>query len=465
MLLNGKRLEHLHFVGVSGIGVSAAAKITLEAGTSVSGSADLENEQTDMLSSRGMRFFLGHRAENVNSADGLVVSAAVPDNNPEILEAKRKGIPLYLYSEFIGILMGQKRGIAVAGTHGKTTTTALVATILSRAGLDPTVVCGGVMRGFDTNALFGRGEHFVSEACEYNRSFLDLRKRYAVVTNIESDHLDYYGSLDEIKGAFRRFLQTIDPEGFSVVNGDDEGVRDVMMGLERGAVFTVGEGEANQYRVEDVSGEFGVYSCSVKSGTQTLLSLRLSVPGRFNCGNAALASVLALRLGVAKETVEGAVLAYAGTKRRLEHLGRVGESEVYTDYGHHPTEIRSTLRALKERHPGQELCLVFQPHQYSRTLELFDEFVSSLSEPDLIILTEIYWQRDSEKYIGKVTGEDLYAAVAKRARSARFVPEKGQIPRLLEGLGGRCGVVLFMGAGDIDDVAREYASGKEGRGL
>jgi UDP-N-acetylmuramate--alanine ligase len=465
MLLNGKRFDHIHFVGVSGIGVSAAAKIAIEAGVSVSGSADMENEQTDMLSHRGMRFFLGHRAENVNSADGLVVSAAVPESNPEILEAKRKGIPLYLYSEFIGMLMGQKRGIAVAGTHGKTTTTALLAAILSRAGLDPTVVCGGVMCGFNTNALFGRGEYFVSEACEYNRSFLDLQKRYAVVTNIESDHLDYYGSLDEIKGAFRRFLETVDPGGFSVVNGDDVGVRDVIRDLERGTIFTVGEGDANFYRITDVSGSFGVYSCAVKHGAKPLLSLRLSVPGRFNCGNAALASVLAVRLGVEGETVEEAVQAFSGTKRRLERLGRVGESEIYTDYGHHPTEIRSTLRALKERHPGQSLCLVFQPHQYSRTLELFDEFVLALIEPDVVILTDIYWQRDAEKYVGKVTGEDLFKAVAKRARSALFVPEKRGIPRMLEGLEGRCGVVVFMGAGDIDDVARVYASGGKGRSL
>ena len=191
----------------------------------------------------------------------------------------------------------------------------------------------------------------------------------------------------------------------------------------------------------------------------------MSVPGRFNCGNAALASVLALRLGIAREAVEDAVQAFAGTKRRLEHLGKVGASEVYTDYGHHPTEIRSTLRALRERHPGEPLCLVFQPHQYSRTIELFDDFIESLSEPDLVVLTEIYWQRDSEKYVGKITGEDLYEAVQKRARSARFVPEKWQIPPLLESLGGRFHVVAFMGAGDIDDVARAYASGGKRRGV
>jgi UDP-N-acetylmuramate--alanine ligase len=464
MLLDGKRHDRLHFVGVSGIGVSAAAKITLEAGVSTSGSADMENEQTDMLVRRGMRFFLGHRAENVDGADGMVVSAAVPEDNPEILEAKRKGIPLYLYSEFIGMLMGQKKGIAVAGTHGKTTTTALLAAILSRAGLDPTVICGGVMRGFDTNALFGRGEHFVSEACEYNRSFLDLRKRYAIVTNIETDHLDYYHGIDEIKGAFRSFLETLEPGGFSVVNGDDVGARDVIEGLERGKVFTVGEGAGNDYRMADVSGALGVYTCSVKHGARHLLSLRLSVPGRFNCGNAALASVLAARLGVESRTIEEAVRAFHGTKRRFERLGRVGESEVYTDYGHHPTEIRSTLRALKERHPEAPLCLVFQPHQYSRTLELFDDFVSALSETDVVVITEIYWQRDSETYVGKVTGEELYEAVAKKAPCARFVPEKGRIPGLLESLGGRFGVVVFMGAGDIDDVAREYASGGEGGG-
>jgi UDP-N-acetylmuramate--alanine ligase len=254
-----------------------------------------------------------------------------------------------------------------------------------------------------------------------------------------------------------------------VVNGDDAGVRDVTARLKGGNVFTVGEGDANDYRITGITGASGVYSCSLEHGADSLLSLRLSVPGRFNCGNAALASVLAVRLGVGKKEVEEAVRGFSGTKRRLERLGRVGGSEVYTDYGHHPTEIRSTLRALRERHPGVPLCLVFQPHQFSRTLELFDEFVSSLSEPDVVVITEIYWQRDSEKYVGRITGEDLFKAVEKGARRALFVPDKRRIPSLLEGLGGGCGVVVFMGAGDIDDIARVYAAvggkapGGEGR--
>jgi UDP-N-acetylmuramate--alanine ligase len=242
-----------------------------------------------------------------------------------------------------------------------------------------------------------------------------------------------------------------------VVNGDDSGVRDVLEGLDGSAVITVGEGDLNHYRIGDLRGSGGTYSCSVKEGAETVLSLRLSVPGRYNCGNAALASVLALRLGVSRQAVEEGVSVFRGTKRRLEHLGRFWESEVYTDYGHHPTEIRSTLQALRELHPGKRLCLVFQPHQYSRTIELFDDFVASLSEPDLLILTEIYRQRDSEKYLGKITGRDLYEAVVKKAPNTRFVPEMGDIPGVLGAVGESCGVVVFMGAGDIDETARRWA--------
>jgi UDP-N-acetylmuramate--alanine ligase len=457
MLLDARRLERIHFVGVSGIGVSAAARIALEMGATVSGSADTENDQTRELGSLGMVFRLGHRAENVRGADAVVASAAVPACNPEIVEAERRAIPVYLYSRFVGMLMGLKKGIAVAGTHGKTTTTALIATILSRAGLDPTVVCGGVMRGFGTNALFGGGDHFVSEACEYNRSFLDLRKRHAVVTNVEPDHLDYYGSLEEIEEAFRLFLKTTEPGGFAVVNGDDGGVRDVLAGLEGPAVITVGEGASNDYRIAELRGTGGRYSCTLKRGLRTVLSLRVPVAGRHNCGNAALASVLALLLGVERRAIEDGVSTFEGTERRLEHLGRVGRSELYTDYGHHPTEIRSTLGALREMHPDEGVCLVFQPHQHSRTIELFDDFVKTLSGADLLVLTEIYRQRDSETHVGRVTGKDLFDAVSREAPNARFVPDRADIPRVLGTLADSCGVIVFMGAGDIDETARTYA--------
>jgi len=467
MRLNGKHLRRVHFIGVSGIGVSAAASISLEEGLEVSGSADVRNEQTDMLAAKGMDFFLGHRAQNLGGAEWVVRSAAVPDDNPEVLEAKRRGVPVCFYSEYIGLLMGEKKGIAVAGTHGKTTTTALVASILSASRLDPTVVCGGVMRNFGTNAVHGKGEYFVAEACEYNRSFHDLKARYSVVTNIEPDHLDYYKDLEEIREAFLLFLASSDRRGLCVLNGDDANVRALLGKLGGREFYTVGTDERNDYRIDGIENSEGLYSCNLTRGGSGLLALGLSIPGRFNCWNAALASVLALRIGVERKVIEGAVKGFFGTKRRLERLGTARGREIYSDYAHHPTEIRSSLRAVRERHPGAEITLVFQPHQFSRTIELFDDFVSVLSEPDRLLLVEIYWQRDSERYLKRIGGEDLFKAVQKKKSGggptrAFFIPDKKDVPRFLDTLPDAAGVVVFMGAGDVDDVARSYAAAAGG---
>ncbi|HEB30693.1 MAG TPA: UDP-N-acetylmuramate--L-alanine ligase [Spirochaetes bacterium] len=450
-------MKSVHFVGVSGIGVSGAAKLAVESGLIVSGSADMENEQTSVLEHSGMIFYLGHKAEQLNKPDMVVKSAAVPENNPEILEARRKNIPVFLYSEYLGMLMSKKRGIAVSGTHGKTTTTAMAAAILANAGLDPTVVCGGVMQNFSSNAVYGRGDYFLSEACEYNRSFLDLKKWFGIVTNIEPDHLDYYRDIDDIKSAFSKFLKNTDPRGFSVVNGDDRNIQDVLSTVKSSGVVTVGFTNDSRYRVINTSSDHGVYSFQIEDKGAKVLDIRLSVPGEYNCINAALSAVMALNIGVQKSVVETGVASYKGTARRMEHIGVVGGNHIYSDYAHHPTEISIAIKALKEMHPEKNICLIFQPHQYSRTQELFKDFALVLGEPEQVILTEIFRQRDSNRSVNAVRGTDLYREVKKSGKNnITYIHDPERINVAICGSVKKNSIIVFMGAGDIDDTARDY---------
>jgi UDP-N-acetylmuramate--alanine ligase len=452
-------MRNVHFIGVSGIGVSAVAKIQIQDGLEVSGSALEENEQTRELVRLGMKYYLGHRAEQLGNPDIVVRSAAVPHNNPEVLEAHRKKIPVYLYSEYLGMLMKQKRGIAVSGTHGKTTTTAITGTILEKAGLSPTIICGGVMKEFSSNAVAGKGKYFVAEACEYSRSFLSLEKWYSVITNIEPDHLDTYKDIHEIKGAFRNFLETTDAKGFAVVNGDDLEILDVIKECKSMEVLTVGEGKENRYRIRGIESEYGVYSFSIEVPKGTHIHLALPTPGFFNCINFSLSSVLALELGIDKKTIEHAVHNFQGLQRRLEKIGYVGKNPVYSDYAHHPTEIQATVSTLKAMYPMKSVVAVFQPHQYSRTRLLFNEFLDVLKRIDLLILTEIYRQRDDESFVRSVSSAAIYEELrGSMQERVVYIREKEDVIPYFKRTKLRDVVIVFMGAGDIDAVARRYVA-------
>jgi UDP-N-acetylmuramate--alanine ligase len=452
-------MKWVHFVGVSGIGMSAAAEITLRSGMRVSGSATERNSLVDRLVESGIEFFLGHSPDHVKNPDLVVASAAVPSDNPELLEAGKRGIPVCLYSQYLGMLMSEKRGIAVAGTHGKTTTTAMLALMLWMGGMNPTVVCGGVMKNFSSNALFGSGDYFLSEACEYNRSFLHLSKWYAIVTNIEADHLDYYRDIDEIRDAFAVFLREINPEGFLVVNGDDENLKRIFQNPAMDAVkiYTVGYGSRNRYRVMSEGCGNGFYSVKVFEDEKSILKAKVPVPGVFNCLNAALAGVCALNLGISYDLINSAIEAFKGTERRFEMLGVVKGNPVYSDYAHHPTEIRSFLKALRERYPSRRVAAVFQPHQYSRTSIFFNEFIDALRVVDFLIITEIYRQRDSEEAVRSISGVDLYHAIeGAMGKRVAFKAVNEEIFTALEELDSNRWVCAFIGAGDIDSTARRF---------
>jgi UDP-N-acetylmuramate--alanine ligase len=460
-------MKKIHFIGVSGIGMSAVAGISLCRGMEVSGSALEENDQTRKLQREGMTFQLGHDASNVYGSDLVVMSAAVPNDNPEVLKARRLSIPVLLYAEYLGKLMENMKGVAVAGTHGKTTTTAMLAAVARKASLDPTVVCGGVMRQFSSNAVCGMGDLFIAEACEYHRSFLELPKWYAIVTNLEAEHLDYYNDLEEIRAAFTEFLNATDEHGFVCVNGDDANVAAALKATrpetssrrrQDQRVLTVGYGNANSYRVEAGRLVRGRYGLRIFREGERLLYAELPVPGQFNCMNAALAAVWALGLGIDAAVIVEALENFQGTERRLELVATLRGIPVYSDYAHHPTEIERTLRALREEHAARSITLVFQPHQYSRTAHFFEEFVRVLGEADRLVLTGVYRQRDREDAHLSMNSALLYEKL-ESAMKGRIVliEDRAEVLDHVRATLRDGQVLVFMGAGDIDDLARGLA--------
>jgi UDP-N-acetylmuramate--alanine ligase len=342
----------------------------------------------------------------------------------------------------------------------------MFAAVAHRAGLDPTVVCGCVMKQFDSNAVCGNGELFIAEACEYKRSFLDLPKRYAVILNVEPEHLDYYTDLDEIRRAFGRYLQSTAGGGFTCVNGDDPNVQAIISEIRADdplkaddRIITIGYLEHNRYRIHAERGEGARYVMRLTEKGRELIRVCLSVPGRYNCMNAAMPAIWALKQGIQPSVIIDALGSFQGTRRRLELLGEQGGVAVYSDYAHHPTEIAGTLATLREMHSGKDVTLVFQPHQHSRTRHFFRDFVNVLAGADRLILTGVYRQRDTEKDLLSVGSGDLYRELKRKMGDrVELVERKEEITGHLFTSPAAPGVLVFMGAGDIDSIARDVAS-------
>ena len=456
--------KKIHFIGVSGIGVSAVAFLSIKRGYSISGSAIEKNQLVESLEKMGMKFYLGHRTTNINDANLVVRSAAIGDDNPEVREAFRRKIEVIFYSKYLGMLMSDKIGIAVAGTHGKTTTTAMIATILKHSRLEPEVVCGGIMREFKSNAIYGKGQYFVAEACEYNRSFLDLKKQYGNITNIEADHLDYYGNFENLLAAFREFISKTEKPSVFIVNGDNNSILRLMDNLDIESI-RVGYDRNNDIRitkVKEIGGKFKYYlelnRRHMEEWANDYLTFELSVPGKFNIINSALASILALKLGIDYKKIEDSVRNFKGTERRLEKIGIFRNNPVISDYAHHPTEISVTMDAIRKEYAGKKLLVIFQPHQYSRTIFLFNQFVEALKMADYLIITEIYKQRDSEEYLKSVKSSDLYNRIRElKGENVFFISNPEDIWNfIIDFVRSNDWVIVFMGAGNIDNYARTF---------
>ena len=438
---------HVHFVGIGGAGLSAIARVLMQQGAEVSGSDLVLSPVAEALARDGARVFAGHRAENVAGADVVVVSSAVAASNVEVQAARAAGIPVLKRPEFLGRMMDGRVGVAVAGTHGKTTTTAMVASVLLGAGRDPTFVVGGVIAGLGTNARAGEGPLFVIEADEYDRTFLSLKPTAAVVTNVEHDHPDCYPAFADFQAAFEEFTASVPREGLLAVCWDDPVARELgeRRRADGAAVVFFGLGQGAELRAEEVRPNFagGVDFLATREG-QVLGLVRLRVPGAHNASNATGALAVADFLGVPFRVAREALREFRGVGRRFEVKGEAGGVVVVDDYAHHPTEIRTTLRAARDRFPGRSLWAVWQPHTYSRTATLLADFAQAFAAADHVVVLPIYAARETDT-LGVSSGDVVAAMQHPDARCARSLDEAV----VWLGTELRSGdVVLTLGAGD-----------------
>ena len=457
MIKRMRRIQCVHFVGIGGSGMSGIAEVMLSLGYEVQGSDLKVNKQTRRLEDQGAKVFIGHAADNIDNADAVVVSSAVDETNPEVAAARERLMPVVQRAEMLAELMRFRYSIAVAGTHGKTTTTSLVASVLAEGGLDPTFVIGGRLKSADANARLGESDYLVAEADESDASFVHLKPMLAVVTNIDADHMSTYdGDIDKLRVGFIEFLHNLPFYGLAVMCIDDPGVQSVLADVGR-SVVTYGLAEDADVRAENVEFSAGLTRFDVvRPGDREPLHIALRLPGLHNVRNALAAVAIADELQVGDAAVVDALERFEGIDRRFQSLGEVetaaGRVMLVDDYGHHPTEIAATLAAARAGWPGRRVVLVFQPHRYSRTFDLMDDFASVLSEADVLVLLDVY--AAGEAPIAGADGRAMARAVRTRgAVEPVFVESLDDVPAVLEGLLQDGDLVLTMGAGDIGAFA------------
>jgi len=445
--------RRIHLIGIGGSGMRALAGMLLDAGAAVTGSDMSPSGAVDRLVAQGAHVHIGQKAENLPDGCELIVySAAIHQQNPELLAARRRGLEVLKYSQMLGRLMAQKVGIAVAGTHGKSTTTAMVAWALRSAGADPSFIIGASVDQLGGPSGVGAGRHFVAEACEFDRSFLNLCPHYAAVLNIEEDHLDCYPDLPAIVEAFRAFVARVPPEGVLVANGED---RDVAEATRSPAceVQTFGLAEGCTWRGANLTLDRGRAAMDVQLGGADFGRLRLRLPGLHNAYNALAAASLLFHAGLEPKAIVHSLGRFAGARRRMTLKGRRRGITVVDDYAHHPTEIQVTLRAIRDYYQPRRLWCVFQPHQHSRTRFLLKDFARSFGSADEVIVPDIYFVRDSAREKDCIRAQDLVAQIRFHGGSAAYRETFGQIVRHLQGALREGDLVVTMGAGNIWEVA------------
>ncbi len=447
------RLKRVHFVGIGGVGMSGIALVLRNMGFEVSGSDAKESETTQKLAQAGIKVTIGHDAANAADAQVVVYSSAVHSENPELEYARGRDIPVIRRAEMLAELMRMKFSVAISGSHGKTTVTSMVAHLMERAGLDPTSVIGGRILGADAGAKLGQSQYLVAEADESDRSFLALYPVIAVVTNIEREHLDVYHDLADIKREFVRFVNRVPFYGAVVLGMDSPAVRSIRSRAKR-RVITYGAENQADFRAKDVqlygfSSAFTLLYCGKDVGR-----FNLPVPGMHNVANALAALATGNELGIGFETMAQALAVFSGVHRRLEKRGERNGVLVYDDYGHHPTEVRVTVEALRHAFPDRRILVVFQPHRYTRTQALVDEFGTCFAAADELILTKIY--AASEPEIPGVDATLIQKAVEAAGKpEVSYVPELADVPDVLVKKLHKGDVVLTAGAGNICTICDE----------
>ncbi|AJY42760.1 UDP-N-acetylmuramate--L-alanine ligase [Burkholderia humptydooensis] len=461
-------VKHIHFVGIGGAGMSGIAEVLVNLGYKVSGSDLARNAVTERLEALGARVSIGHDAANIEGANAVVVSTAVRSDNPEVLAARRLRVPIVPRAVMLAELMRLKQGIAIAGTHGKTTTTSLVASVLAAGGLDPTFVIGGRLTSAGANARLGTGDFIVAEADESDASFLNLYPVIEVITNIDADHMDTYGhDFARLKQAFIEFTQRLPFYGSAVVCIDDANVRQIVPLISK-PVVRYGFSADAQVRAENVEARDGRMHFTVLRDGREPLPVVLNLPGLHNVQNALAAIAIATDLDVADAAIQQALAEFNGVGRRFQRYGEipVADGGAYTlidDYGHHPVEMAATIAAARGAFPGRRLVLAFQPHRYTRTRDCFDDFVNVLSTVDALVLTEVY--AAGEAPISTANGDALSRALRAAGKvEPMFVAAVDEVPDALAKLARAGDVVITMGAGSIGGVPGKLAQNTQQKG-
>jgi len=449
------KVKRIHFVGIGGAGMSGIAEVLANQGFEVSGSDLVASATTQRLAQLGIRVMIGHAAENVAGADAVVVSSAVKDDNPEVAEARTRHLPVVPRAQMLAELMRIKQGIAIAGTHGKTTTTSLTASCLAEAGLDPTFVIGGRLNSAGANARLGQGEFLVAEADESDASFLYLSPVIAVVTNIDADHMDAYGhDFERLKQAFVDFLHRLPFYGVAVLCIDDPAVREILPHVAK-QVVTYGFAAQANIRAENVRQEGArmFFDCVRSNGAVSRLPVTLNLPGEHNVRNALAAIAVATEVGADDAAILKALAEFSGVGRRFQRYGEVklpggGSFTLIDDYGHHPTEMAATLAAARGAFPGRRIVVAFQPHRYTRTRDCFEDFVRVLGQADVVLLTEVY--AAGEAPIVAADGRALARALRIAGKiEPLFVENVADLPRAILSIARDGDVVITLGAGSI----------------
>ncbi|MEK6412234.1 MAG: UDP-N-acetylmuramate--L-alanine ligase [Burkholderia gladioli] len=461
-------VKHIHFVGIGGAGMSGIAEVLVNLGYQVSGSDLSRNAVTERLEALGARVAIGHDAANIEAANAVVVSTAVRSDNPEVLAARRLRVPIVPRAVMLAELMRLKQGIAIAGTHGKTTTTSLVASVLAAGGLDPTFVIGGRLISAGANARLGSGDFIVAEADESDASFLNLYPVIEVITNIDEDHMDTYGhDFARLKQAFIEFTQRLPFYGSAVVCVDDPNVRQIIPFISK-PVVRYGLSPDAEVRAEQVDARDGRMHFTVIRDGHAPLPVVLNLPGLHNVQNALAAIAIATDLGVADAAIQQALADFNGVGRRFQRYGELaaadgGSYTLIDDYGHHPVEMAATIAAARGAFPGRRLVLAFQPHRYTRTRDCFEDFVNVLSTVDALVLTEVY--AAGEAAIPTASGEALSRALREIGRvDPSFVAGVDEVPAALAQVVRAGDVVITMGAGSIGAVPGRIAQQQQQKG-
>ncbi|MGA1980437.1 MAG: UDP-N-acetylmuramate--L-alanine ligase [Sedimentisphaerales bacterium] len=451
----GKRF---HFIGAGGIGMSGLAQLLIKHKAIVAGSDQTASEVTEKLCQMGADIKIGHKEHNLDTTtDAVVISAAIREDNPELKLARRENIKVYKYAQMLGELMNLYDGIAISGTHGKSTTSGWLVYLLKQAGADPNFIIGAKISQLDSSSGIADGKYFVAEACEYDRSFLNLKPKIACILNIEPDHLDYYKDEAEIVEAFEQFSRGIKQGGVLIANGQDKNVAKVIRQLPSDRCCeTFGLDENCNFYAQNLQLNNGLYTFEIYHNGKLLGTTKIALPGKHNVLNALATTAIAVNAGLPAQQTLQLLPGFTGVERRLMLKGQAGQITILDDYAHHPTEIRASLAAIRQRYQPKRIWCIFQPHQYSRTRFLLDDFAESFKLADITIVPEIYFVRDSQAEKKEINAQILVERMRANGTEAMFIDGFEKICDYLKKKVGPGDLVVTMGAGDIWKVADEY---------